>query len=178
MANKRPEGVDLPPRGASNPDPLTGEPGSHPIEAGIGAVMGGVGAGMAGAVAGAMGAGPVGAVVGAVIGVVAGGVGGGYGGKAVGELIDPTTEDRWVNEYYHTERPRSRTIDDYRAPYHYGLASRRKYEGKRFEDVEGQLRTEWEGGKTSDMKWDEARPAIRHAYCRIIEISDTDRAGR
>jgi hypothetical protein len=168
--------VDLPPTGASNPDPITKEPGSHPIETGVGAALGGAAAGMAaGAAAGAV-AGPVGAAVGGAVGIVAGAVGGGYGGKAVGEMIDPTTEDRWVNEYYNSadsSRPVSRSVDDYRAPYHYGLTSRRKYEGKRFEDVEPSLRSEWEGGKTANLNWDEAKPAIRHAYCRNIDTRDS-----
>jgi hypothetical protein len=173
MAN--PKKVDLPPKGPANPDPITKEAGAHPIETGVGAALGGAAAGMAaGAAAGAIG-GPVGATVGGAVGIVAGSVAGGLGGKAVGEMIDPTTEDRWVNEYYHSasDRPASHTIDDYRAPYHYGLTSRRKYEGKRFEEVESNLRTDWEGNKTSNMNWTTARPAIRHAYCRTIESGES-----
>ena len=123
----------------------------------------------AGAAAGAMGAGPVGAAIGGAVGIVAGAVGGGYGGKAVGEAIDPTTVDRWVSEYYHSEKPAGRTVEDYRAPYHYGLSSRRKYEGKRFEDVEPNLRRDWESDKTANLGWDDARPAVRHAYCRTVD---------
>ena len=48
--------ADLPPKGASNPDPITGAPGSHPIETGVGAAVGGAATGMAvGAVAGPVG---------------------------------------------------------------------------------------------------------------------------
>ena len=61
---------------------------AHPVETGIGAAAVGAAGGLA---AGAF-AGPIGAAAGAVVGAVAGG----YGGKAVGEMIDPTTEDVWL----------------------------------------------------------------------------------
>src|SRR4051812_12617330 len=78
----------------SNPDPLTGEPGSHPIGTGIGAA----GGGMAGAAIGAVG-GPVGVAVGAAIGAVVGGL----SGKGVAEAIDPTVENAYWQENYRHE---------------------------------------------------------------------------
>src|SRR5215216_2890454 len=87
--------VDLPPKGPRNADPLTDAPGAHPIETGVGAAVGGAATGLA---IGALG-GPVGAVIG---GVVGGAVAGGLAGKGVGELIDPTTEDTWLREYFGT----------------------------------------------------------------------------
>jgi uncharacterized protein YcfJ len=86
--------ADLPPTGTRNADPITNEPGSHPIETGIGAAAIGAMSGMAvGAVAG-----PTGAAVGAAVGAVAGG----YAGNAVGEIIDPTTEDNWLRENFNS----------------------------------------------------------------------------
>jgi uncharacterized protein (TIGR02271 family) len=64
-----------------NRDPITCEPGSHPVATGSGALAGGA----AGAAAGAA-AGPIGAGVGAAAGAVVGGL----GGKAVGEKFNPT----------------------------------------------------------------------------------------
>src|SRR5688572_33242588 len=76
----------------TNPDPITGEPGAHPIGTGLGAAAGGA---AAGAAAGAVG-GPVGAAVGAIVG----GVAGGLAGKGIAEQIDPTAEDAyWRDEY-------------------------------------------------------------------------------
>jgi uncharacterized protein (TIGR02271 family) len=66
----------------ANRDPITGEPGSHPIGTGLGAVAGGA---VAGAATGTV-AGPVGTGVGAAVGAVAGGL----AGKAAGEKFDPT----------------------------------------------------------------------------------------
>src|ERR1051325_9811391 len=76
----------------TNPDPLTGEPGSHPVGRGIGAAISGAAAGVAG---GALG-GPIGAVAGAAIGAVAGGL----AGKAVEEEFDPTAEDAYWRANY------------------------------------------------------------------------------
>jgi hypothetical protein len=49
MASKKdPEKtVDVPPRGSRNPDPITDQPGSHPVETGVGAAVGGAATGMA-----------------------------------------------------------------------------------------------------------------------------------
>src|SRR5882762_5047745 len=80
----------------TNRDPITGEPGAHPVGVGVGTAAGGA---AAGAAAGAM-AGPVGTVVGAVVG----GVAGGLAGKSVAEGFDPTLEDAYWRETY-KDRP-------------------------------------------------------------------------
>ncbi len=68
--------------GSANLDPITGEPGAHPVGTGVGAVAGGL---AAGAAAGTV-VGPVGTAVGAAVGAVAGGL----AGKGVAEKVDPT----------------------------------------------------------------------------------------
>src|SRR5262249_37777679 len=70
-----------------NLDPITGEPGAHPVGTGIGAATGGA---ATGAAAGSV-AGPVGTVVGAV----AGGIVGGLAGHSIAEAIDPTAEQAY-----------------------------------------------------------------------------------
>lgn len=67
----------------TNPDNVTGKPGSHPIGTGIGAAAGGAAA--AGAGLGAA-AGPAGAAAGAAAGAVVGGL----AGHAAGEAVNPT----------------------------------------------------------------------------------------
>jgi hypothetical protein len=74
-------------------DPITDEPGAHPVTTGIGAAGGGA----TGAAIGVAMGGAAGGVIGAVIGAVAGGL----GGSSVGESIDPTPEsmppqDGWL----------------------------------------------------------------------------------
>src|SRR5262245_31167507 len=158
--------VDLPPKGPRNPDPLTDAAGAHPIETGVGATLGGAAAGLAVGAAG----GPVGAVIG---GIVGGAVAGGLVGKGVGELIDPTTEDAWLREYFgtRTERREGVTHEHYRRAYRYGLSSAERHHDRRFDDVEPDLRTGWDTARgTSTMSWDDARPAVRHAFIRRTEL--------
>jgi len=169
MASKRdPEkSVDLPPEGSRNPDPITDQPGSHPIETGIGAAVGGAASGLAvGAVAG-----PVGAAVGAALGAIAGGL----AGKGIGEVIDPTTEDNWLRENFES-RPyvkKGETFDTYHTAYRYGGEAESRYQGRSFDEVESDLKRDW--GKSKDHKgltWTHARDAVRDAFDRTIQLRE------
>ncbi|MDB5846295.1 MAG: hypothetical protein JWP29_47 [Rhodoferax sp.] len=143
-----------------NLDPITDEAGAHPVGTGIGAA----GGGMAGAAAGAFG-GPVGAAV----GLVAGAVVGGLAGKATAEGINPTVEhaywqDRYSNESYFQN---GYTYDDYGPAYEYGWSSRTTYPGA-FDSAEPELATAWYASRgSSNLTWDQARPATRAAWDRI-----------
>jgi uncharacterized protein YcfJ len=119
-----------------NLDPLTGEPGAHPVGTGVGAVSGGA----AGAAIGTVG-GPIGTAVGAVVGAIAGGL----AGKGVAEMIDPTAEDAyWRERHGEQSFARGRAYEDYASAYRAGYTGYR--EGKSFEDREADLRMEYEGG--------------------------------
>jgi uncharacterized protein (TIGR02271 family) len=144
----------------TNPDPITGAPGSHPVGTGVGAA----GAGAAGAAIGSM-AGPVGTVVGAVVGAVAGG----YAGKGVAETIDPTAEDAYWRENYRT-RPYAKGSDynEFAPAYRYGVETRQRYAGKNFDEVEPHLRSDWDRthGKAG-LAWDKAKMAVRDSWDRL-----------
>jgi hypothetical protein len=152
-----------------NPDPITGEPGSHPLGTGLGAAVAGAAAGAAG---GAIG-GPVGAVAGAVIG----GVAGGYAGKAVEESIDPTAEDAYWHENYHT-RPYAESGRDYnyyRPAYEYGWESYGRYRGRAFEEVEPELSRDWASRhQGSSMTWEKAKQAARDSWERLEHAVNGD----
>ncbi|HZN64239.1 MAG TPA: YsnF/AvaK domain-containing protein [Tepidisphaeraceae bacterium] len=145
----------------TNPDPITGAPGSHPVGTGIGAA----GAGAAGAAIGSM-AGPVGTVIGAVAGAVAGG----FAGKGVAEMVDPTAEDAYWRENYKT-RPyvqKGASYDTYAPAYRYGVESSQKFKGRQFDEVEVDLRKNWETTHgRSGMAWDSAKDAVRDAWTRV-----------
>ena len=164
--DKNEKTVALPPKDPRNADPIADAPGSHPIETGIGAALGGAASGLA---IGALG-GPVGAVIGAVVG---GAVAGGLAGKGVGELIDPTTEDSWLSEYFgsRTARREGETADHHRLAFQYGLRSAERHIDRRFDDVEPDLRSGWEKARgTSTMSWDDASGAVQHAFERGTQI--------
>jgi uncharacterized protein (TIGR02271 family) len=148
----------------TNPDPITGAPGSHPVGTGVGAVAGGA---AAGAAAGTV-AGPVGTAVGAAVGAVAGGL----AGKAVAENIDPTAEDAYWRENYKTRPYFSKEYDytTYAPAYRMGWESRSTSKYKTFDEAEPELRTRWEREHASTrggLAWDKARLASRDAWDRI-----------
>lgn len=145
-----------------NLDPITKEPGAHPVGTGVGAAAGGV---AAGAAVGAF-AGPVGAVVGAVAGAVAGGL----GGKAVAEAVNPTAEEAYWREAYVREPyyADGRSYDDYAPAYDLGWSSRAANAEQPFDAVEPRLAADWDARRGgSSLTWPEARPAIRAAWDRI-----------
>ena len=146
---------------SQNLDPISQEPGAHPVGTGAGAVVGGAGAGAA---AGAFG-GPVGALVGGVVGAVAGGL----GGKAAAEAINPTDEEAYWRDNYHREPyyEAGRSFDDYGPAYRLGLAARGDYSGT-FDQTESRLATHWDVRKEgSTLSWDQARAASRAAWSRV-----------
>lgn len=144
-------------RNDANRDPITNEPGAHPVGTGLGAAVGGA---AAGAATGAFG-GPVGAAIGGVVGAVAGGL----AGKAAAEAVNPTAEEAYWREAYRDEPYviENRTYDDYHPAYALGWQSVGLYEGP-FETVEPTLRDRWLTDRgTSPLEWPEARDAARAA---------------
>jgi uncharacterized protein (TIGR02284 family) len=144
-----------------NLDPISREPGSHPVGTGLGAAAGGAAVGVA---AGAV-AGPVGAAVGAVVGAVAGGI----GGKAAAESLNPTAEEAYWQSAYDKEAyyEPGRVYEDYAPAYRMGMYARGEYQGS-FDDAEPQLSSNWESRReTSTLDWPEARSASRAAWDRV-----------
>jgi len=156
----------------TNPDPITGAPGSHPVGTGVGAAAGGaagVAGGMAaGAAAGTAGAGPIGGAIGAAVGAVVGGM----AGKGIAEQVNPTAEDAYWREHYSNEPYYDRTYayDDYRGAYRTGYEgfARLGASGRRYEEIEPELRRDYERNYgTSRLAWDRARDAVRAAWYRF-----------
>ena len=157
-----------------NRDPLSGAQGAHPVGVGVGATGGAA----AGAAVGSA-AGPVGTAVGALIG----GVAGGLAGKGVAEAVNPTVEDQYWRENYRS-RPYVHAGEDYDAyapAYRYGWESYEKNRGRKFEEIEADLRGGWErSGGNARMAWDRAKNAARDAWHHVERAlpGDADRDGR
>ncbi len=146
-----------------NADPITGEPGSHPVATAVG----GLGGAAAGAAIGALG-GPLGALIGGAIGAV---VGGGAG-SAAGEAFDPTIEEAYWRTQYATSPTYVAGYDydrDYLPAYAVGYANRPRYPAEaRFEDYESDLERSWNEVKgESRLAWEEAKLAAREAWERV-----------
>jgi len=148
-----------------NEDPITGEPGAHPVGVGVGTAGGAA----AGAVVGGL-AGPVGMVAGAIVG----GISGGLAGKGVAEAIDPTEEETYWREHYQ-ERPyvkKGSTFEDYQPAYRDGWEARALHAGRRFDDAESELERDWANARcNSRFGWSEARDATRDAWNRVDDAS-------
>lgn len=150
----------------SNPDPITGQSGAHPVGTGVGA-------GTAGAVGTAIG-GVVGGPVGAVVGAVVGSVVGGLVGKNVAESVNPTVEDEYWNTNYKSRdyvKP-ERKYEDYQPAYRTGYEGfgRHAETGKTYEEVEPELKADYERNHANTgLTWQEAQPAARDAYLRLYE---------
>lgn len=158
----------------ANRDPITGTPGAHPVGTGVGAAAGGV----AGAAAGSL-AGPVGTVVGAAVGAVAGGL----AGKSVGERVNPTVEEAYWRENYRHESYHKPEFgyDDYAPAYRTGYEGRARYGDRDFDQVEPELRNEYQQGRgNSRLEWEDAREATRAAWHRVERAlpGDADGDGR
>lgn len=145
----------------ANRDPISGEPGAHPVGVGTG----GVGGGLAGAAIGAVVGGPIGAGVGAIVGVVSGGL----AGKSAAEAINPTTEHAYwrkefVNRPYATQ---GTPYEQFGPAYQFGWESFGNHRDKSFKEVEPQLRRDWDNRRgQSKLSWDHARNAVQEAWQR------------
>jgi hypothetical protein len=148
-----------------NRDPITGAPGAHPLGTGAGAAAGGV----AGAALGTAVGGPIGTVLGGTVGAVAGGL----AGKGAAELVNPTAEEAfWRANYAHQPYySKGKSFAYYAPAYRTGWEGYARYSGKRFEDVEGDLRADYDRYRTDrSPEWSEAAQAARSAWDRIEEI--------
>lgn len=151
----------------ANRDPISGEPGAHPVGTGIGAAT----AGAIGTMIGAAG-GPAGAAIGAVVGSVVGGL----IGKNTAEAFDPTVEDAYWRENY-SSRPyakRDFTYEDYQPAYRTGYEGYNRYRdaGRSYHEVEPELRRSYETEHSSArVGWEDAKHAVQDAFDRVRDSS-------
>ena len=146
-----------------NLDPITKEPGSHPVGTGVGSAGGAA----TGAIVGGVVGGPVGAVVGGAVGAVVGGA----AGHAAGEAVNPTVEGEYWRKNF-KNRPYYRPGKEYSAyepAYRFGweAAGRKEYAGKRFDEVEPDLERNWNSTQGGAARWTESREATRDAWKRV-----------
>ena len=146
----------------ANRDPITGTPGSHPVGTGVGAAGGAA----TGAAIGAAG-GPAGMLAGAAVGAIVGGL----AGKGVAEAIDPTVEEAyWRDNFASRPYAAGSTFDDYAPAYRYGWETYPRHAGRSFNEVESDLRTDWDNARgESRLDWDRARHAARDSWERVGE---------
>ena len=101
--------------------------------------------------------------------------------------VDTNAEEAYWRENY-ASRPytrEGRSFLEYKPAYKYGADAHGRYPGRSFDDVEGELRDDWDRFKgTSSLAWDEARDAARDAWQRLKDLmeralpGDADRDGK
>src|SRR4051812_43133026 len=145
----------------ANRDPLTGEPGSHPVGTGVGAA--------GGAATGAAIGGAVGGPAGALIGAAVGGIAGGFAGRGIAEAVNPTEEDAyWRSNYAPRPYAQGRSYDELRPAYEYGWNSRVEHHGRKWNEAENDIKSGWEKTKDkSRLGWHEAKGAVEDAWNRV-----------
>ncbi len=151
-----------------------GKHGDHPVGGAVGAAVGGAAAAaVVGAIQGAA-FGTVAGVPGMVAGVAIGGVVGALTGKGVAQEINPTTEDVYWSENYHT-RPYVAAGENYEVygpAYRLGVNAYNMYPDKSFDEIEPKLSNDWSVQNNGSMPWEKAKPATRDAYDRLNKRTD------
>lgn len=149
-----------------NEDPITGEPGSHPVGVGVGTAAGAA----SGAALGSIG-GPVGTVVGGAVG----GIAGGLAGKGAAEAVNPTDEDAYWRDNFTSRSYADKGVgyEAYQPAYRLGVEASQRHSGRQFEEVEADLGREWEQSRgTSTLDWNKARHAAKDAFDRTIQLRE------
>ncbi len=146
----------------ANKDPITNEPGAHPVGAGVGAGVGGT----IGAVVGAV-AGPVGVVSGAALGGALGGV----IGKNAAEVINPTTElEYWRSQFDSRPYGFGRRFEDFQPAYHATVEAFKTNPNWSYDHIEGRLRGDWLNRRgASSLEWADVRDASKDAWDRLLQ---------
>ena len=156
-----------------NEDPITGEPGSHPLGVGVGTTAGAA----TGATVGALG-GPIGVAVGAVVG----GIAGAAAGKSVAEGVNPTEEEAYWRENHSSQEwaDDEYTYDDYAPAYRAGYEGPGRYQTS-WDRAESKIESEWNELKAdSRLNWEKAKHATRAGWHRVERAipGDADGDGR
>ena len=91
-------------------------------------------------------------------------------GKAPAPKVDPANEELYWREHYASEPyfEANFSFEDYLPAWRVGWEGRSKYPGRKFEDVEEDLKAEfhWSRGQ-SRLLWEQAKAAVRAAFERL-----------
>jgi len=137
----------------------------------LGAGSAALAAGAAGAAIGAVVAGPAGLAVGAA----AGGALGAVVGNRASEAADTRHDLGHFQQIFRTMPyyVEGRDWHDYAPAYRYGLETYASYAGQALAQVETQLQGGWEAAARfgSRLQWQQARPAVEHAWQSLDDAS-------
>ncbi len=134
----------------------------------VGEGVGGVSGTLVGAGIGSI-AGPIGTIIGGIAGAVSGW----WAGRTVSEAVSGYTpdDDGYYRDRYDTSPSKlaDRNYDDVRPAYQLGhiAGANPDYQGRRFEEVEGDLRKGWDdAAQKAHGGWEHVRGYVNDAYTR------------
>jgi len=89
-----------------------------------------------------------------------------------GDTYDDTYRNHWNDNYSSL----GGSYDDYAPAYRYGSDMRRDatYRNRAWDDVEPDLRTDWEARHPGESTWEKFKAAVRHGWDRITPDLNTD----
>lgn len=146
----------------------------HELGGTLGMTVGGIAGGIAaGAAVGALigtAAGPIGIVAGAAIG----GALGGSAGESIAREVNPTAEEKYWSENYHTRTyvTDKSNFETYRPAYRTGIDAYKQNPNVEYSELEPSIRNNWGHVKgESSLEWNDAREASRDAFDRLKTTS-------
>jgi hypothetical protein len=99
--------------------------------------------------------------------------------RGIAEMLDPAGEEAYWRENYAAQPyyEAGYTYDDYHPAYRAGWEGRARYEGRSFQEVERELRADYERRRgASRLGWDRSREAARAAWDRFDATDDFERS--
>jgi len=90
--------------------------------------------------------------------------------------MDSSYDDAYRNDWTQRYSGLGDSYDDYAPAYRYGTEMRRnaKYRDRSWDDVESDLRTDWETRNPGASTWEKFKAAVRHGWDKITPDLDTD----
>ena len=92
--------------------------------------------------------------------------------SSTGTGYDDHTRSHWKDNY----ASQGGSYDDYAPAYRYGTEARGndKYRNRNWDDVESDLKTDWESRNPGASTWDKFKAAVRHGWDKITPDLNTD----
>ena len=90
-----------------------------------------------------------------------------------------TQDDSYYRTHFQSNYGTSgSSYDDYAPAYTYGSQMRGQYNGRQWDDVENNLRTDWETrhGSATGSTWEKMKAAVRHGWDRMTDDNSTGRS--
>lgn len=99
------------------------------------------------------------------------------GTKGTQQKVDPMTENNYWKTQYENENyyEAGRKFGDYEGAYRTGYEGYGRYGDKGFDQVENELKSDYERTKgTSQLAWDNAKDAVKAAWHRVARAMPGD----